>query len=52
MDIINVMLLVEEEERRNINKRRQNNFNLIRRTLRDTQNPFDIPDNSFLKLYR
>lgn len=50
MDIINVMLLVEEEERRNINKRRQNKLNLIRRTLRDTQNPFDIPDNSFVKL--
>lgn len=34
------------------NRRQQNNLNLIRRTLRDTQDPFDIPDNTFVKLYK
>ncbi|XP_024867004.1 putative nuclease HARBI1 [Temnothorax curvispinosus] len=56
MDYVVAMLLMgeeeEEEEERNMNKERQNNLNLIRRRLRDTQNPFDIPDSSFLKLYR
>ncbi|KYN17310.1 Putative nuclease HARBI1 [Trachymyrmex cornetzi] len=49
MDLI-VALLREEE--RDINRRWQKNVNIIRRSLRDTQNPFDVSDNTFLKLYR
>lgn len=32
-----------------MNKKRQNNLNLIRRRLRDTQDPFNILDSAFLK---
>ncbi|EZA50973.1 hypothetical protein X777_10601 [Ooceraea biroi] len=45
------MLLTQEEER-NLRKERQKNLNLLRRRLRDTQDPFDIPDSLFFKLYR
>lgn len=49
MDLI--LLLIEEDER-DRNKWQQKNINMIRRRLRDTQDPFDIPDTTFLKLYR
>ncbi|KYQ52288.1 hypothetical protein ALC60_08601 [Trachymyrmex zeteki] len=41
-----------EEEERDKNRHRKKNLNIIRRSLRDTQDPFNILDNTFLKLYR
>lgn len=42
--------LLEEVERENNNKKRKLITN--RRILRDAQDPFDLPENEFIKLYR
>lgn len=48
-----LLLCCDAEERENINKRKQQQtLNIIRKTLRDTQNPFEIEENTFKKLYR
>jgi len=46
-----ILLFIEEEENET-NKIRKRNLNLLRRRLKDTQDPFDIADNTFIKLYR
>jgi len=44
------MLCMEEND--NENNKIYKHLNLIRRRLRDIQDSFEIPDNTFRKLYR
>ena len=49
MEYVILLLCDQEDENK---RKRQKNLNLIRKNLRDNQNPFDIEENTFRKLYR
>lgn len=44
-----LIFALQDEENEN---RRKKKLNIRRKTLRDSQNPFDIEENTFKKLYR